>query len=593
VSGTEFRRQLAAILAADAAGYSSLMAADERTTVAALDAARAVFRTQIESTQGRVIDMAGDSVLAVFEIATGALAAALAIQKELDAALSEAPGDRRMRFRIGVHLGEIIEKPDGTVYGDGVNVAARLQALAEPGGIAVSDAVKGAVGIRVPAVFVDQGEQTVKNIAGAVHWHRAVPTESEGRAAVLRARTAVARTANQLSALPSIAIIPFRTATADPEQIVLADGLRTDIQWALAKIAGLVLIGTPTTNTYRNKDVTPQQAAAEMGARYLLEGFVQKSGDRARITASLIEGSSGQVIWTEHYDRVLNDSLEVQDEITERLVTALDVKLLNGDQARVWRKALRNSRAREYFYRGIHELMKGQKEANAAAREAFEQVARLAPESSIGPAAVAFAHWWDAFRGWTASPERSFELAVQWAERAMPMEDADGQAHTVMAHIHLLRREHDKALEVAEDAVALRPACSTANGHLANIQYYCGRSADAADRMRQAMRLIPVHPPWFNVLLGASCKELRQWEDATAAAREALRKKSDDVDARLVLIEVCKAARSADAVRELVREVAAIKPDFSVEKWAETQPYKDPAVLERITANLRSAGLAS
>jgi adenylate cyclase len=584
MSGTEFRQRLAAILAADAAGYSSLMAVDERAAVAALDAARAVFRSQIESNQGRVIDTAGDSILAVFETATGAVASALVIQKELDSAL---------KFRIGVHLGEILEKSDGTVYGDGVNVAARLQALAEPGGIAISDAVKSAVGCRVCAVFVDQGEQTVKNIPNAVRWHRAVPTELDGRAAVLRARTAVARTADELSAMPSIAIIPFRTATAGPEEIILADGLRTDIQWALAKIAGLVLIGTPTTNTYRNKDVTPQQAAAEMGARYLLEGVVQKSGDRARITASLIEGVSGQVVWTEHYDRVLNDSLEVQDEITERIVTALDVKLLSGDQARVWRKALRNPRAREYFYRGIHEFMKGQKEANAAAREAFEQVARLAPESSIGPTAVAFAHWWDAQRGWTASPARSFELAVQWAERAMPMEDVDGQAHTVMAHIHLLRREHEMALKRAEEAVTLRPGCSTANAHLANIQYYCSRPADATDRMRQATRLIPVHPPWFDVILAGSCKEIRQWHEATAAAKEALRKKSDDIDARLVLIEVCRATGNEGSARELVREVSQLRPDFSVSRWAETQPYKDLAVLERITANLRAAGLAS
>lgn len=593
MSGAELRQRLAAILAADAAGYSRLMAADERATVTALDAARAVFRAQIESNHGRVIDTAGDSILAVFEIATGAVSAALTIQRALEADLDALPEDRRLRFRIGVHLGEIIEKPDGTVYGDGVNVAARLQALAEPGGIAVSDGVKGAVGCRVCAVFVDQGEQMVKNVPSAVRWHRAVPTEPEGRAAVLRAKTAVARTEVQLSALPSIAIIPFRTASADLEQVILADGLRTDIQWALAKIAGLVLIGTPTTNTYRNKDIVPQQAAAEMGARYLLEGFVQKSLDRARITTSLIDGSSGRIIWTEHYDRVLNDALEVQDEITEQVVTALDVKLLSGDQARVWRRAIRHPRAREYFYRGIHESMKGQKESNAAAREAFEQVARLEPDNSIGPTAVALTHWWDAFRGWSGTPARSLELAEQWAERAMPMEDVDGQAHTVMAHILLLRREHDQALKVAEDSVALRPGCSTANAHLGNIQYYCGRPADAADRMRQAMRLTPVHPSWFEVVLAASCKELRQWDEAAAAAREAIRKKSDEVDARLVLTEVCAAIGDRISVQQLTQEVSTLLPDFSLSNWAETQPYRDLAVLERITADLRSAGLPS
>jgi adenylate cyclase len=560
------------------------MAEDERAAVAALDAARAVFRARIEAGRGRVVDTAGDSVLAVFEIATGALSAALDIQQHLDAALSGEPQSRRMRFRVAVHVGEIIEKPDGTVYGDGVNVAARLQALAQPGGIAVSEAVKEAVGVRVPAAFVDQGEHEVKNIPTPIRWYRvvgagAVPPQS--------------RTAEHLDGLPSIAILPFRTPVPETEQLVLADGLRMDIQWALGKIAGLMIIASGTMNTYRSRDVTPQQVAAELRVRYVLEGFVQKSNERARITVSLIDGTSGQIAWTEHYDRALDDSLAVQDEITERVVTALDVKLLSGEPARVLRKTLRNPRAREHYYRGLHDLMKGQKEANATARENFEQVARLAPESFLGPTLVAFAHWWDAFRGWTSSPARSLELAEQWARRALAMEDVDGQAHFVMAHIHLLRREHDMALKLAEEAVAIRPNCANANPLLGDILYYCGRPGDAADRMRQAMRLTPVHAPWFKVVLAASCKEIRRWDDAVAAAKEALRMRPDEIDARLVLIEVCQSTGNEGSAREYVRQIAALRPDFSISKWAETQPYKDLAVLERITASLRSAGLAS
>jgi len=319
VSESELKQRLAAILAADVAGYSRLMSVDERATVAALDAARAVFRKRIESSQGRVIDMAGDSVLAVFELASGAVSAALSIQKSLNAASGEPDAGGRLRFRIGVHLGEIIEKPDGTVYGDGVNIAARLQALAEPGEIAVSDAVKGAVGRRVPAAFTDRGEQAVKNIPDAIRWHSAVPMQAESRGATQRARNPLARTVEDLATLPSIAILPFRTSTADPEQAVFGDGLRIDIQGALVKLAGVVLIGIGTTNTYRSKDVPPKQAAAEMGVRYLLEGFVQKSGERARITASLIDGASGQIIWTEHYDRVLDDAQQLLEAMRRRL----------------------------------------------------------------------------------------------------------------------------------------------------------------------------------------------------------------------------------------------------------------------------------
>lgn len=579
--------KLAAILYADVAGYSRLTAEDEEGTHRALSACLDTITVSIEKHNGKVRHFAGDAVLADFATASDALVCALAVQRDLKEVNNDLLDDCKIQFRVGINLGEVIVDRN-EVYGDGVNVAARLQALADPGGIAVSDVVKRAVGGRVPAVFIDQGEQIVKNIPNAVHWYRVVPAQSEGSAAVCPVRTA-----DRLSGLPSIGILPFRTPTAEPEQVILADGLRMDIQWALGKIAGLLVIASGTMNTYCNKDVTPQQVAAELRVRYLLDGFIQRSGNRARITTTLIDGSSGRVSWTEHYNCVLDDSLEVQDQITEKIVTALDVKLLSGEHAKVWRKTLKSQKAREYYYRGLHELMKGQKEANAVAHENFAQVARLAPESFLGPTMVAFAHWWDAFRGWTKSPARSIELAAQWAERALAMEDWDGQAHMVMAHIHLLRREHDSALEMAEQAVALRPNCANANPLLGNILYYCGRPGDAADRMRQAMRLTPVHGSWFEVVLAAGCKEIRRWDDATAAARDALRIKPEDIDARLVLIEVYRATGNEGSARELVREVSMLQPDFSVSKWAETQPYKDLAVLERIAADLRSAGLPS
>jgi adenylate cyclase len=578
VSKTEaLKQRLMAILAADVAGYSRLMAADERGTVSALDAARAVFHRQIEANQGRVIDMAGDSVLAVFETATGAVEAALAVQREIEGPL---------RFRVGVHLGDVIEKSDGTVYGDGVNVAARLQALAAPGEVAVSDMVQKAVRGRVAAAFDDRGEKAVKNIADPVHWYCAAsPWPRGGVTDPLR------RSTQDLGALPSIIILPFKVAAPDPEQASFADGLRIDIQAALVKLAGLVLIAAGTANAYRNKELTPQQVASELGTRYVLEGFVQRSGDRARVRATLTDGASGQVLWSEHYDWTLDDAFEAQDEITEQVATALDVKLMSGEQARVWRKTIKDPRAREHFWLGIHEFFKGQKDANATARANFEHVARLVPETSLGPTMVAFAHWMDAFRGWAPSPQRSFDDAAKWAGKAMAMEDADGQAHTVMAHIHLMRREHEKALAVAEDALGLRPICANANSHYANILYYCGRPADAADRMRQAMRISPVHPPWFKTILASACKEVQQWSDAAQAAREVLRMKPDDVDARLVLIECALGSGDKTLAADIAQEVRKLQPDFSLAKWAERQPYRDAKVLERIVDTLRQAGL--
>ena len=573
--------RLAAILAADAAGYSRLMAADQRRALAALDACREVFRGLVQSHAGRVVDTAGDSVLAVFGSATEAVHAALAIQKQLEAA------ERELRYRIGIHVGDVAEKPDGSVYGDGVNVAARLQALARPGEVAVSDAARTAARGQVDVLFVDQGEQAVKNMPAPVRWYCVAAPPSRGGATDPSARSAA-----QVAALPSIAVLPFKTTGDDPEQAALADGVRVDIQGALVKIAGLALTAVATTNTFRKKDVPPQQAAAEMGVRYVLEGLVQKSGQRARIHVTLTDGPAGQVVWSEHYDCMLDESFEAQDAITEKVVTALDVKLMSGEQARVWRKTLKDPRTREYYYKGIHEFMKGSKEANAAARELFELTAKRAPDTSLGLTMVAFTHWLDVFRGWAASPAKSLELAAQAAEPALRMEDADGQAHAVMGHIHLLRREHAKALEVAEQAVCLRPSCANSNAQFGNILYYCGRPAEAAERVRQAMRFSPIHPPFFKAVLASSCKEMREWDEAARTAKELLRMRPDDADPRLVLVEAALAAGDKAGAAQYAEEIRKLQPQFSLAAWAQRQPYRDPAVLERILARLREAGLS-
>jgi adenylate cyclase len=235
--------------------------------------------------------------------------------------------------------------------------------------------------------------------------------------------------------------------------------------------------------------------------------------------------------------------------------------------------------------------MKGNKEAMATARENFERVTQLTPHSPLGPTYVAFSHWWDAFRGWSDAPARSLEQAAEWAQKAMAMEDADGQAHTVMAHIHLLRREHDKALEVAQQAVSIRPQCVNANGHLGNILYYYGKPGEAAEHVRRAIRNTPVYPPWFVDILAASYKEDGQLDKAAAAAREALRLKSDDVDARLVMIDAYRRAGRHERAREIAQEVLTIDPSFSLAAWSTRQPYREPATLTRIVESLRTAGL--
>jgi TolB-like protein/Flp pilus assembly protein TadD len=527
------------------------MGSDEDSTHRTLCNHLDLIAERTQSHRGQVMHYAGDAVLAKFEAVLDALSCATDVQKRLRTCNADLPADQRVEFRVGVNLGDVIEDR-GDIYGEGVNVAARLESLADPGGVCISESVKVAIGSKLSCEYESMGQQRVKNIADPVQAYRVLLTSSSG------APLPSAKPAIKLPDQPSIAILPFKTVSGDVEQEWLADGLRIDVQAALVKLAGLAVIGIATTNTYRNKDIAVEQAAADMGVRHILEGNVQKSGNRVRITVALMDAVSNQVVWTERYDRVMDDSFAVQDEITEKIVTALDVKLASGEPAKIWRKTIKDPKARECFYRGLHEFMKGNKEAMAIARENFERVTVLAPHSSLGPTYVAFSHWWDAFRGWSDAPARSLDEAAEWAQRAMTMEDADGQAHTVMAHVHLLRREHDKALEVAQQAVSLRPQCVNANGHFGNILYYYGKPGEALEKVQRAIRNTPIYPPWFVDILAASYKEDGQLDNATAAAREALRLKPDDLDARLILIDAYQSAGRHARAREIAQEVLMV-----------------------------------
>jgi adenylate cyclase len=365
------RQHLVAILAADAAGYSRLMALDASATVHALDAARQVFRAAIESHQGRVIDMAGDSVLAVFETAIGAVGTALDVQEQLTAAAADLPEERRMRFRIGVHLGDVIEKTDGTVYGDGVNIAARLQALAEPGGITVSDAVRGAVRNRVPATFADQGERRIKNIDEPVHAF-GLSAESSGpkegerhvgfketghlvdslaharrwlpfgtRRALFAAMCVVAvgilsvmgwmRFQPPSTANRSIAVLPFVDMSENHDQEYFSDGLSEELIDHLTNAPGLKVIARTSSFQFKGKNEDMRVIAQKLGVANLLEGSVRKSGDDVRITVQLIRATDGTHIWSQIYDRNFSAIFKIQDEIARTVADSLRVALQSND----------------------------------------------------------------------------------------------------------------------------------------------------------------------------------------------------------------------------------------------------------------------
>ena len=483
------RQRLAAILAADVAGYSRLMTADDHATVAALDRARETFRARIASHQGRVIDMAGDSVLAVFDTAIGAVTAALAIQEDLEAAALSVPDERRMRFRIGIHLGDVIEKADGTVYGDGVNIAARLESLARPGGITVSDAVRTLLRGRVAATFEDQGERAVKNIAEPVHAYAvhpgrsapgptAGPVEAPVVAPPTRSRpsrrwlalaaasvltlaligavtwyaTGRFRTADPppipaetgalpLPGKPSIAVLPFENLSGEAEQAYFADGITEDLITDLSKVSGLFVIARNSTFVYKGKSHDVREVARTLGVRYVLEGSVRRSGGDIRVNAQLVDATTGGHVWADRYDGDMKNIFGLQDKVTHSVVTAMAVELTRDDRARVARRGTENAQAYDVFLKGWEQYLRQSPEGFRAAIEYFKQAATLDPSYTRAYAALAATYWeaatryWDIVLGFRRHHEAQYQ-AEQYLAKAM--RDPTPLAHQVSSAMLLI-----------------------------------------------------------------------------------------------------------------------------------------------------------
>jgi adenylate cyclase len=576
------RQRLAAILAADAVGYSRLMAADERATIAALDAARSVFRRNVEAGAGRVVDMAGDSVLAVFESAAGALAAAMSVQEALTRDAVALPESRRMWFRIGVHLGDVTEKTDGTVYGDGVNIAARLQAIAAPGGVAVSDAVRGAVRGRVDAAFEDLGEQRMKNLAHAVRAY-----------AASAARTPASPASDGASAPQrgdgiSIAVLCFDNMSADAEQDFFCEGISEDIITDLSKINGVTVIGRQSAFTYKGKANDLRRVARELGVRYVLEGSARKSGNRVRVNAQLIEAESGTHVWANRYDRELDDVFLVGDEIAEDIVESLDVKLARGEDARIWRKALKTARAREIFNHGMSLYFNSNPLDNSRARELFQEVARLEPEAAQGHASVAVTHCVDLIQGWSRDPAASLAEARAYCEKAAQLDDNNPAAHYSKGIVALMEGRHDEALVEGGRATSLRPMCASPRAGLAYAQLYNGQWEKALRNARDAVEFNPVYPSWYLYLMAAA----QYFGGQAGQALVTLGRVSPAlVAARVLKVAALRRLGRGDEAAEAAKAIARDHPEFSVERYAATQPFRDAAQRAAYLETLRSAGL--
>lgn len=579
-------RKLAAILAADVVGFSRLVGLNEAGTLANLKAHRDdLVDPKIAEHGGRLVKATGDGVLVEFPSVVAAVECAVAIQRGMIDRNRGVPKERTIEFRIGVNLDEVVI--DGAdIFGDGVNIASRLEGIAEPGMICISGAVYSQVKSRVDFRFEDLGAQTLKNIAEPVRVYRIAPAGSGPDPRPVAWASEDLPSPNK----PSIAILPFANLSGESGHDHFADGLRLAIQAAFIHASGLFLIAAATVNRYRDADVTAEQAGREMGVRYVLQGAVQRSGQRIRVTLELTDVVARQIVWAERYDRLPDDVFTLQDEITAEVLKALDIKLASG-QKWLLHSTITSLEALDPFYRGLSLFYSGTRDGNAAAREMFEAVARLQPDSPIGPAYLCFTYWADAFRGWAASKEQSLGQATLWAERAIKTKGSNGLAHIVLASVHLLNRRHDEALATCYKAVELRPNCPTANSYLANILHYCGRPAEAIAKIQEAIRIAPVFPPWYITLLAAAYRDNGEIGKSISAAEHGLRLSPEDLDARLVLCSDYSLAGQHQQARKVAQDIVAIEPKFSLTKYAESKHYKDGQALTRLVDNLSAAGL--
>ena len=384
-------------------------------------------------------------------------------------------------------------------------------------------------------------------------------------------------------------LLPFRNLSGDEQQDFLVEGLRIDIQSALTKVSGVFMIAAGAANALRG--ATPEDASAAVGVRYVLQGSVRTAGNRVRGAVELTDAAADEVVWAEQFDRILDDSFELQDEITARVLTAMNVKLVAGEQAKVWHKTLKDLKALEIFYKGIHAFFRMDRDEMVRARQYFETVAKMHPEVSTGATWIALTHWFDIQRGWAQSPETSRTLACEFAETAAAMEDTDGQAQTVLSHVHLMNRNYDEALAAGRGAIANRPACANANGFYANVLHYCGEHDDAIRHINLAMRYQPLHPPLFKIILSAAYRAKNELASAISAAKQAIELAPADIMARLILTSAYVRLDRRDLAKEIVAEIENLDPSFSLARFADAQYYRSAEFLEQFTAELRSAGL--
>jgi len=621
----DFKRKLAAILSADVEGYSRLMDDDEEATIRTLTAYRSAMTRLIQQYRGRVVDTTGDNLLAEFASAVDAVNCAVEIQRELAERNAELPEERRMQFRIGVNVGDVVEKED-RIYGDGVNIAARVEGLAEAGGICISGRVYDHVENKLDLEFGFVGEQEVKNIAKPVRIYRALSHPGAAAHRVIKAKRAVSRTwrkvlvatvavvvvgaavavwhfyfrssavevasvekmAVPLPDNPSIAVLPFDNLSGDPEQEYFSDGITNDIITDLSKFRGLLIIASNTVFTYKGKPVKAKTVSQELRVRYVVEGSIQKADDKVRINAQLIDTATGHHLWAERYERNLKDIFALQGEIVQTIVATLAIKVDGAEIARAMRKDTTNLEAYDYVMRGWQYFSRRTRSANVKAKEMFRKAIDLDPDYGAAYMALGWAYFMDATLGWTEFPAQSMQRAQDLAQKALSLEESNAGPHGLLGTCYLYQGEYDLAISELQRAIELNPNDSYGYRYLGWGLLYAGLTDDAIKALEITLRLNPNTDAGGFYFLGSGYYLTGRYDDAIRTLKQGLGREYNHADSQIVLAaSYAQAGRLEDAA-STAKMVLKLRPFFEFDSYA--MAFRKPADRERILEGLRKAG---
>ncbi len=579
---SESARHLAAVLSVDITDYSRKMSIDEIATHRAATASLRLCTDLMGEFGGRMANHRGDGVMAEFPSVVNSLNFAIEFQKRMTGDASALPDDS-IKCRIGINLADVLVE-DGVIFGDGVNIAKRLEEIANPGGICISQAVYEQVRNRILCGFEYIGPQQLKNIIEPIEVYR-IRMEPTGALLIPSVRTR--HVPLRVPAQPSVAVLPFADLSEKGDQGFLCDGIAEDIITNLSRFRELFVIARNSSFVYRGRSVRAEQVGRELGVRYLLTGSVRRSGSRIKIAAQLIEAASGRQLWANNFDRELIDVLAVQDEVTQTIAAHLAARMEVVERDRTQKAETDDLEAYGLMLRGQESFFLYSREGNAEARRMYERAVARDPRYARAYAALSRTHSYDYRYQWSDTPESSADLAFELAQRAVALDDGDARGHSELGFVYLWRKQIGPSIQEYQRAIALNPNDADVKAELADALSYTGKLEDAVELLHQAMRINPFYPDWYLWYLGDIYYAMRRYNDVITTVQQM---RNPGEGHRLLAASYARLGQM-DEARTHAAEVLKRQPDFSARRWAVIQPEVNPDETKHFVEGLLLAGL--